>query len=159
MPGQGVRIQYEVVWTPLPTVVANAWFSSADQLSRLEQPMRDIVEIHSRELEENFASQGRPGPWKPLAESTIRKKGHDTILQDSGALHDAASNADSWAISVSGQSAVAALAAPSYGRFHLTGTRHIPERPWDYISPEAEAESDEILLDWIEEPLESVPWA
>lgn len=39
---------------------------------------------------EQFASQGArsSGGWKPLADSTIRRKGHDTILVDSSALRD-----------------------------------------------------------------------
>lgn len=43
-----------------------------------------------RVMAEQFRTQGaRSGkPWKPLAESTIRRKGHDTILVASGRLRE-----------------------------------------------------------------------
>jgi phage virion morphogenesis protein len=53
--------------------------------------MKDISGIMHHEVEENFAKEGRPNKWKPLAQSTIRarrKKGNwpGKILQQRGRL-------------------------------------------------------------------------
>lgn len=50
-------------------------------------PFWDAVEMHMIDsLTQNFESEGRPKKWEPLAEWTIKAKGSDRILQDTGAL-------------------------------------------------------------------------
>ena len=66
-----------------------------DQVARKAQErtglMRQLAGIMHDEIEENFSKEGRPGKWKPLAASTIRrrrKKGNwpGKILQVRGRL-------------------------------------------------------------------------
>ncbi len=153
------RIDVQVVWVPTTTFVAHAFFASVEQLRNLGPAMEQIVEVASGEIAANFAAEGRPGSWEPLAEATIRKRGSShPILEEFGALVSDASDPSAWDISISGQAAVAALGVPEYGRFHLTGTVDMPERVWDYISPEAEEEMDQILVDHMEAPLVDAGW-
>jgi hypothetical protein len=74
---------------------------------------------------EMWSSDGR-GTWPPLAESTVRQKGHSTILVDTGALK--ASLIDpGTAMKISGTSAEWGTGI-DYARYHQEGTSKMPMR-------------------------------
>ena len=76
-------------------------------------------------IDANFASGGRPA-WRPLSDLTIKQKGHSRPLVETGHLRDAVSSTLPWSI----RDSSAVLVADMVGRFHMTGTRHMPARPW-----------------------------
>jgi hypothetical protein len=59
--------------------------SLQNSISDWSPAFRDIGGILSQSVDEQFESQGH-GEWQELAESTIRQKGHDTILFRNGGL-------------------------------------------------------------------------
>jgi phage gpG-like protein len=70
--------------------------------------------------------------WKPLAEYTIRKKGHDTILVDSGRMKGSLTGrtGDS-VVDVFQEGMNAGLTrgtSVEYAGYHQTGTKTIPQR-------------------------------
>jgi phage gpG-like protein len=150
---------------PSPQIIANAFFQTAERTSQMEEPVRDIAQLYSDEIEANFAAEGRPARWKDLAESTIAKRraeGYDAgpILTRSSELRDVATSIDSWDIASSGQLVVAQLQTPDYGRFHITGWVYGPVRDWTYTSPDIDEAIDGVLTEWLDEafaPVEALP--
>ncbi len=150
---------------PAPTLIANAFFQTAERTSQMEEPVREIAQRFSEEIEANFAAEGRPSHWQDLAEATIAKRtnegyGAGPILTRTGELRAAATDPDAWDIASSGQLVVAQLNTPDYGRFHLTGWIYGPVRDWAYLSPEVDEDIDGILSDWLDEafePVEALP--
>lgn len=71
MPARG-QIYIEAV--PEPAVVAQAYFTTAEKLNHLEEPLRLAAGIAVNEIEENFAAQGRPDSWEPLSQTTIERR-------------------------------------------------------------------------------------
>lgn len=149
---------------PYPSVdlIINAFFTSAERAQTLDKPLGDIAKLASNEIAENFAAQGRPSRWEPLAQATIKDRitrgyGPGPILDREGTLKDDATAEASWQISGAGQVVVANLDVVGYGRFHISGTKHMPERDWTYTSEAFDEQSDQILSDWISEPFEALP--
>lgn len=66
----------------------------------------------------------RPGPWAPLAASTIKRKGHDKILYDTGRLRDSITLGE-----VTPASATAGTDA-TYSIYHQLGTKSMAARPF-----------------------------
>lgn len=66
----------------------------------------------------------RPGPWAPLAPSTIKRKGHDKLLYDTGRLRDSITLGE-----VTPSSATVGTDAP-YAPFHQFGTKKMAARPF-----------------------------
>jgi phage gpG-like protein len=54
--------------------VAQAFFTSAEKLQNMEEPLQMAARIATAEVEENFNAQGRPTGWQPLAEATLARK-------------------------------------------------------------------------------------
>lgn len=100
----------------------------ADRLGELAQvPSRAakdaatrISSLVAREFETGTDPYG--AAWKPLAASTIRRKGHDTILVDTGKL------ALGTGAKPSGGAGIE-LASVDYGQYHQSGTSRMPRRP------------------------------
>jgi len=64
-------------------------FQEGRVAAELMKPVFDLIALDMMRTEDKmFSSQGRRygGMWKPLAPSTVYKKGHSTILVDTGAL-------------------------------------------------------------------------
>lgn len=74
------------------------------------------------------------------------------ILQRTTELYQKASSPEAWSVRSSGNEVVAWLADyPSYGDFHVEGTKFMPARDWTYISEEAQQEAEQILFDFVTE--------
>ena len=88
----------------------------------------DLVED---QIERQFATQGGlSGGWEPLAESTVRRKGHARILHDSGALRSAATSGARRSVSSDSAEYAVGSGAP-YWIFHHSkaGRSRLPRRP------------------------------
>jgi hypothetical protein len=154
------RFGVEVVATPLPSIVAEGYFMLAERLSRLVEPARLAAGVLSREIATNFAVGGRPTPWPPLADVTVRRKGHDRLLVDTEDMYSAATSEESWQVESGGRSASAHLdssALPYYSIFHIEGTQFMPERDFTFIPDEALDKVEDIFGEFIDQALEAVP--
>jgi hypothetical protein len=171
-----IRSAFTAEWSPEPTMIAHAYFATLDQVQTMEEPMHEATEIAASEFEANFLAGGRPLPWAPLAERTIKQKagraltlkgigtqagieaqvsifGGGNILRDTDTLFEAAGSPDSWEVQGFGQVVEAAWFGPGYSRFHLTGAGlhgggELPVRDWAYITPQGEEEIEQLFLDW-----------
>lgn len=111
-----------------------ASFDDIDFTPMLTDYMGDLERAHF----DNFASESDPdgNGWPALAPRTIRAKGHDQILFESGDLQ--ASLADQTADSIKlvfreGVSCSAYLVygtGVEYAHWHMTGTPKMPARPF-----------------------------
>jgi hypothetical protein len=88
----------------------------------------DLVEDR---ISAQFRSQGaQSGGWEPLAESTVRQKGHARILEDTGALERAATSGATRRVSADEASFSVGPGADYWIYHHSKGPRsHLPRRP------------------------------
>jgi len=86
--------------------------------------------------------------WAPLKESTIRRKGHASILFDSGELADSIdiTNADERGFTVS-----AGADHAGYMQFGTTGKRATPARPFIGFSETNKRRVSRMLRDYLAE--------
>lgn len=94
-----------------------------------------------------FDAEG-PG-WEPLAEATLKRrrnrdKSSAKILQDSGVLAGTMGT-------VIGADFVEAVAAASYGIFHVTGTKRMPKRDFTDLGPFESPLLDDIAATLLEQ--------
>ena len=71
----------------------------------------------------------RPAPWAPLAEKTVKRKGHDKLLYDTGKLRD------SIRMSPPTPSQVEIDTDTPYAIYHQRGTGKMPARPFIPVLP------------------------
>lgn len=97
---------------------------------RLENPIALTQELEKKiqaTIEQSFKSQSAPdgSPWAKLAESTLRKPGkrNSPILVDTGELRENA-------IAVVADNFSVEIIFPEHGRYHMSGTRNMPARPF-----------------------------
>lgn len=159
------RFVVDFQWTPMPSVVAQGYFITAEMLQRLEEPLERSSEILSDAIAENFATESSGGErWAELADSTkIRKASQDLdprILHATLALSEGASDVGTWDISQDATNeAVAALADPTgYGEAHVIPWPrpeggYLKQRDWTYISDETMDEVEEAFYEWLEEAI------
>jgi hypothetical protein len=83
-------------------------------------------------IDRQFATAGG-GKWRPLAPSTIRKKGHSRILFERGKL------IKSWRMRTSSGYSVSVYSEDPKAIFHEEGTSRMPARPM--LPNEAEAKA------------------
>jgi phage virion morphogenesis protein len=89
----------------------------ADRLGNPHQPLTDCGVQMIRSTRKNFAAEGRPEKWAPLAKSTIkhkRKTGHTKMLVDKRILENSITS------DVQGNTLTHGTASP-YGRIHQLG--------------------------------------
>jgi len=81
-------------------------------------------------IEEQFVSQGSRGSggWADLAPSTVRGKGHDTILVDTGGLMREATDRGNVLITDTFMHYSLPDREDQIGRFHQSGTERMPQR-------------------------------
>ena len=121
----------------------------------LSSAMSNIAAVMRDGVIENFLQQGRPTPWKPLAEVTTKAKvggrfrGSDNILRVTNTLFSSIQEFSSAREASVGTNSI-------YGAIHHFGGRagrgrkvEIPARPFMQISKEEEAEIADILLEEI----------
>src|SRR5215831_12962730 len=133
------RVSMTLEWTPLPSVVAQTYFVTAEKASHLEEPLVQATQIVSQEIAANFDAQGRPEGWQELNEATVERRGSsEPILFVTGNLYNQATSPTSWAVGGGGQEWDAELIdVTDYGRFHVTGTVNMPVRDWTFVPDDA----------------------
>lgn len=162
------RFSVDFVWSPMPAVLANGYFMSAEMLSRIEEPLsRAVEDVLSDEIEMNFETESSGGVgWPELADSTKIKKAQQDldprILHATLALREGATSPGTWDIQKEAHNeALATLADPTgYGEAHVIPWRHpgggsLPVRDWTYISDEAMDRVEEVFYEWLEEAIEA----
>lgn len=84
-------------------------------------------------IRENFRTRGR-GKWKMLSSITVDKKGHATILHETGKLGRAATAYARWKIR--GNAAMFSISGSNapYGFYHEVGTKYMPERNYAFLT-------------------------
>lgn len=104
----------------------------------MEINLAPAMEVELSELErehgEYFATATGPDgqPWAPLAPSTIKRKGHATILIDSDAMHKSLVEQAGDSIREIVQGSTQALGFGTHdpkSPFHASGTPRMPARP------------------------------
>lgn len=99
------------------------------KLNNLAPFLRKAAAYQERSTKLNFAKQSDPdgNRWASLSANTLKVKRSGTILRETSALISSISS------TVSGKSAIV-TAGQSYGIFHQTGTRKMPQRKFLGIS-------------------------
>jgi len=156
-----VKTGVDLVWIPLPSIVAKAYFATAERAADMLDPMYDAVEVVQGQIEANFDVEGRPAKWAPLSEATIGLRqeagfpGEHPILVRTGALKDAVTSASAWDIEASGQTVSALMTDPTgYGSYHISGTIYMPIRDWSYVDDEALDEIEQLFMEWVTQDFE-----
>ncbi len=123
-------------WSPNPLDIAVRLRAIDRFMGDFGKPLRRAVrEVVIPSIDQNFAVEGRPA-WPPLAASTVRKKGHDRVLHESGALRSRATSFGAWEFSDrEGDAWVSTLGLP-YEWVHQAGYRFIPKREYMMIQAE-----------------------
>jgi len=109
----------------------------------------------------NFQVEGRP-PWKPLAQITVYKRGAKKgekdargaahpILQDTGALIQAATSKEVWTITDTEAGVTQLDAVVPYAKYNQGGTGKMPARPFITFQDEDIEKMEAVFLAWMEE--------
>lgn len=109
---------------PAPGIVAKHIHKFGMELARgFRTPLVTAVnEIMTRSIFRNFQAGGRPTPWEPLADYTVKVRGTTgPILIRSGALQRAASSFEVWTITNDSASIRKLPADVWYGNLHQAG--------------------------------------
>lgn len=84
------------------------------KLRQFKRPLKKSALLMKKSIGKNFAVGGRP-PWQALSDNTIAKKGHSTILVDTGQLKN------SFKIPTASDSEAKVTSATPHGHFHQQG--------------------------------------
>lgn len=153
-----IEFGIDIDWFPSPRIVALQLDHFGMDIRSYREPLqRAVQEVMAPSIGENFEVGGRPS-WDQLSEFTIAKKGHDTILVDSGALERIAQQLNVWTINRY-EAYINDLPGAEYGFFHQSGFtnartgRDVPARQFLLIQPEDEEAIVELFEEWIQERL------
>ncbi len=155
MPARGTTGLYMV---PSATVLAQAFFVTAEKLSQIEEPMHRIVnDVLVPEIEENFQTEGH-GAWEQLAPATALKRGSaHPILMETGQMREAATSPQAWSVERSGSSAFASFNpdVTEYAKFHISGTSFMPVRDFGTFEADVEDQVEDIFDEWLDEAIDA----
>jgi phage gpG-like protein len=150
-------INWKFSWRPAVEVLASGFDKMGTSIRSYKVPLnKSIKEVMSPSIAENFASGGRPS-WTPLADFTIQKKGHDTILYETGTLAKRAPQYNNWTVDGPAGEARLDRLRTTYGYFHQEGfVNHwtgtfTPARTWAMFQPEDEEAIEAIFWEFLEE--------
>ncbi len=159
----GMSVDMSVRFSPTPVIMAAGFDTLGVNVKSFKEPLtRAVRDVMRSSLQTNFDVGGRPEPWQPLADATIKRKGHDEILVDTGALRRTAGTISMWTIDREKAVIDALPQRVWYGAVHQVGTGSgdifsdeftagIPARPWAVIQDEDAVEIEDIFLNWIDE--------
>lgn len=150
-------VDFNIEMLPLPAILVSDFNEAANEIRSFREPIKRAIQgIIAPSLVQHFIEEG-PG-WAPLAESTIRKKGHDRILFETGTLMRISGQLNAWTINggyLSEDSTAMAsldnLGDADYGVYHQTGTIKMVARPWADIDEQTEDEISEVFAAYIAE--------
>lgn len=152
------------VYTGLqPMILAAQVEKLAKDIRSFREPLhRSVKDVLAPSIRKNFDVGGRP-TWIPLADSTIRKKGHDRPLIQSGTLRRVASQLNIWTITSDTAQLKGLPNSVGYGYVHQYGAeqygeskgksfvRVIPARPFLMMQDEDQVKIAQIFDEWMEE--------
>jgi len=114
------------------------------KLANMLEILLEIGLMWSDEMANNFAT----APWPPLSPITIAKKGHATMLVDSGKMKQLAEGGE-WSGVGGGGKFIAQLKLPRYWTYHQTGTRFMPQRDFTALPDSFVPDVADVVLDWL----------
>jgi len=137
----------EVHWLPEPVVVADEYRLMALRFEQRQAVMEEALQVVLANTEKHFAEEGPE--WAPWAESTANdQRVGESILTRSGALRAGATSHGSYEVNREFILWTGA-AAPSYWRFHWTGTSRMPQRNFIGLDVEGEDEVVAVFDAWM----------
>lgn len=150
---------FSITWQPELYTVVLEFETLAKNIKSLKEPLdRMVRQVFIPAIKNQWAVGGDP-PWKPLAEFTVDKKGHDEILVETGDLMKQAQYLKNWTIN--GPAGTAALDSlnenVSYGYLHQTGFvnwvtgRMTAPRVWASFNEGDEEKAVQVIQDWFDE--------
>ena len=118
--------------------------------------MLEVGEAAVEDIEERFKTRGY-GTWQPLKPATIMRKGHDTILVDTGTMKGAVG------IGAVSERRVTAVVPYGGGRLskdvpprHQRGTETVPQRKIVEVTDRLLARINPIIMKWVGGLMEDV---
>lgn len=121
-----------------------------DRYDDMGEVMDDIADYMVRSIQNRILRLKRDPKtgqrWQPLAESTIRKKGHSSILFDSGEL---ARSVEVTNVEDDGFVVAAEADHASYMQFGTTGRRAVPARPFIGFSETNKRRIQRMMTDYL----------
>lgn len=130
------------------TELKRALSAATRRARRMRPAWRQVGELLLRSIAENFSQEGRPRSWEPWAPSTAARRGPGgRILDETGRLRSSIrARTDARGVTVE--------TSVRYGGFHQEGTRRMPARPFLLVQPEDEREIEDIIAQYLIEPLQ-----
>lgn len=141
---------------PSPRVMGASFGAVARGFRTYRRPLEASVRhVAMPAIQENFEVGGRP-PWEPHAEATVERREREgtlggepqDILVETGRLLGAATRLARWSISGTEAYISNLPTDAAYGRFHQTGTGHMPARPWASLTTEDVDNIQDIFQKW-----------
>lgn len=149
----------DVTFYPKMSILAGGFMALAKDMGgrSLAEPLkRSIQKVIAPAFYQNIATEGAHSgeDWPELADETITKKGHSSILRDTDKLQRKAGQLNLWTID--GQQGEARADRGNelgigYGYVHQVGSGPIPERAWQSISVDDLDAIENVFGFWIEE--------
>lgn len=112
-------------------------FQSVDYTPQMQSFLDTLQIAHGEYFDKDVGPSG--AGWPPLAKSTIQRKGHDTILEDTGAMRASVEGETGDSIRSATHRGLVFGTEVEHAIFHQTGTKRMPKR--EFIG------MDEMLLD------------
>jgi phage gpG-like protein len=132
----------EVHWMPEPVVIANEYELMAIKFENRKPVMEEALQVVLANTEQHFDEEG-PG-WAPWADSTaIDPRRGPLVLTRSGDLRSGATSEGSYEVT-NNFILWTGGAAPSYWRYHWTGTSRMPQR--NFIGLDAAGEDEVVAV-------------
>lgn len=128
-------------------------FQNADYSKTLEPFLKVFEGTHAA----GFASQSNPvgSKWKPLAPSTIKRKGHGIILYETGRLKASLTGASGDAVRAVSHRGLLFGTQVEYSIFHQMGGGRLPQREHVGINDETCQGVVDAIADAVVETLKS----
>lgn len=122
-----------------------------DRLGDLTPAMEGAGRLMLASAAKNFAAQGRPDKWRPLAPSTVKRKGNGIILFETGRLMSSIGfSAGCAGLSVSARVPYAAIQQDG-GRAGARLAAVIPARPFLFFQPEDARAIGELIAGYLQD--------
>lgn len=100
---------------------------AADYTPALEPHLQGLEELHSGFFQGSVDPNG--SPWRPLAPSTVARKGHDTILVETTQLVQSLVSETSESVRAVSERGLIFGTSDEKAMFHQEGTARMPARP------------------------------
>ena len=111
--------------------------------------MQELGKAGITDVEQRFKTRGY-GTWAPLKPATIARKGHDTILVDTGTMKDSVGigivTANKVTVTVPHATRDKRTDIPGY---HQRGSQHLPQRKIVEVTSQLQDRLRPIVKEWL----------